>query len=225
MADGDSGVPIRVLEVVTVGMLAGMTDISNASERKHEPTDVLLKYLQRGRDAVLWKLDSTSEYDSRRPVTPTGTNLLGIVKHLAMVDAGYLGVVFGRPFPENIAWFDPTVELNADMWATADQSRSDIVDLYRRVWAHSNETVRALGPDAQGTVPWWLPDTNPVSVQLILVHLIAETHRHAGHMDIVRELIDGSAGLAPANSNLASDDAQWWSDYRARVEEAASTFR
>ena len=83
----------------------------------------LLGYLQRGREAVVWKLEGASELDVRRPLTPTGTNLLGLVKHLASVDAGYLGEVFGRPFPEPMPWTEDD-DVNADMWATPDESRS-----------------------------------------------------------------------------------------------------
>src|SRR4051812_11950775 len=69
-----------------------------------DPKDDLLLYLQRGREAVVWKLEGADEFDVRRPLTPTGTNLLGLVKHLATIDAGYLGEVFGRPFPETMPW-------------------------------------------------------------------------------------------------------------------------
>ena len=106
--------------------------------------EYLCRYLQRGREALLWKLDGLSEYDVRRPLVPTGTNLLGLVKHVASVEAGYLGGCFGRPFPQPLPWADDGAEVNADMWATADQSREEIVDLYRRVWAHSDATVAAL---------------------------------------------------------------------------------
>ena len=71
-----------------------------------DPKDDLQRYLQVARDAVVWKLDGLAEYDARRPLTPTGTNLLGLVKHLAWVEAGYLGATFGRPFPEPVPWFD-----------------------------------------------------------------------------------------------------------------------
>ena len=80
-------------------------------------------YLQVGRDALVWKLDGLSEYEIRRPTTPTGTNLLGIVKHVASVEAGYLGEIFGRTFPDPLPWFDEGAEPNADMWATAEESR------------------------------------------------------------------------------------------------------
>ena len=182
---------------------------------------VLLRYLQEARDALLWKLEGLSEYDVRRPLVPTGTNLLGLVKHVASTEAGYLGDVFGRPFPEPLPWFDDDAEPNADMWATVDQSRQDIVELYRRVWASSDATVAALGLDAHGVVPWWREETRDVTLQQILVHMIAETHRHAGHADIVRELVDGAAGLRADNSNLPEAEREWWGGYRERLEAAA----
>jgi uncharacterized damage-inducible protein DinB len=178
-------------------------------------------YLQRGREALVWKLDGLSEFDIRRPMTQTGTNLLGIVKHVATVEAGYLGEIFGRPFPEPMPWADDDAEPNADMWATADQTRDDIVGLYRRVWAHSDATIEALDLDDVGTVPWWPEGHNVVSLHLLLLHMIAETQRHAGQADIVRETIDGAAGLRDDNSNLAEGDEAWWADYRHRVEAAA----
>src|SRR5919206_1989946 len=104
----------------------------------------LRRYLQISRDALLWKLEGLGEYDVRRPLVPTGTNLLGIVKHVASVEAGYLGETFGRPFPEPLPWLAPDAEPNADLWAPPSQSRSEITDLYRRVWAHSDATVEAL---------------------------------------------------------------------------------
>ncbi len=182
----------------------------------------------------MWKLDGLSEYDVRRPLTPTGTNLLGLIKHLASCEAGYLGEVFGRPFGERLPWSEamdvedwttlsPDI-LIADSWATADQSREYIVGLYRRVWAHSDATIEALDLDATGRVPWWTTPANSGEVTLhqILVHMTVETHRHAGHMDILRELIDGKAGLAQDNSNVLEADPAWWEAYRAKLERVAS---
>jgi uncharacterized damage-inducible protein DinB len=181
----------------------------------------LLRYLQEGRDALLWKLDGLSEYDLRRPLVPTGTNLLGLVKHVAGVEAGYLGEVFARPFPEPLPWTGGDAEPNADMWATANESRDDIVALYRRVWKHSDDTVATLPLDAPGVVLWWREGTREATLRRILVHLIAETHRHAGHADIVRELIDGAAGLRENNRNLPEVEREWWDGYRARLEAVA----
>src|SRR6478672_6036685 len=131
----------------------------------------LRTHLQRARDALLWKLDGLSEYDVRRPLVPTGTNLLGLVKHVASVEAGYLGDTFGRPFPEPLPWFDDDAEPNDDMWATADERVADIVGLYRRVWAHSDVTVETLALDDTGVVPHWPPDKATVTLQTILVHM------------------------------------------------------
>ena len=181
----------------------------------------LHRYLQVGREALVWKLEGLSEYEIRRPMTPTGTNLLGIVKHVASVEAGYLGEIFGRPFTEPMPWSDEGAEANADMWATAEETREHIVGLYRRVWTHSDATIEALDLTAVGRVPWWPEGHNQVTLHRLLIHMIAETHRHVGHADVVRETIDGAAGLRADNDNLAEGDAAWWADYRNRVEAAA----
>jgi hypothetical protein len=76
--------------------------------------------------------------------------------------------------------------------------------------------------DAPGLVPWW-GDRGKTTLHIVLVHMIAETARHAGHADIVRESIDGSAGARADNSNLPEGDAQQWSSYRDRLEEIART--
>ncbi|NBE92664.1 DinB family protein [Nonomuraea sp. KC401] len=189
-------------------------------------TDLELKsdlrlYLQRAREALVWKLDGLSDYDVRRPLTPTGTNLLGVVKHVAGTEAGYLGDVFDRPFPEPLPWMTEDAEPNADMWATAAESRENIVGLYHRVWAHSDATIDALALDAVGAVPWWGEKGRRVTLHRIITHMIVETNRHAGHADIVRELIDGAAGLQRGNDNLPQGDPAWWEAYRARLEQVA----
>jgi len=181
----------------------------------------LRRYLQVAREVLLWKLEGLSEYDVRRPMVPTGTNLLGLVKHVAGVEAGYFGETFGRPFEEPMPWIEEGAEPNADLWATSEESREQIVGLYHRVWAHSDATIEALPLEAIGRVPWWPPDRTQVTLHRILVHVIAETHRHAGHADIVRELIDGSVGLREDNDNMASGDRAWWESYRDRLERAA----
>jgi hypothetical protein len=183
--------------------------------------DVLHRYLRQGREVLRWKLEGLGEYDARRPVTPSGTNLLGLVKHLAGVEQGYLGATFGRPFPERLAWAGDDAEPNDDMWATAQESREEVVALYRRVWLHGDATVEALPLDARGRVPWWPPERSDVTLHRVLVHLVAETDRHAGHADIVRELIDGGVGVRRDNDNMTDVDDGWWSTYRERLEVAA----
>jgi len=181
----------------------------------------LQRYLQQGRDALLWKLEGLGEYEVRRPMTPTGTNLLGLVKHLAYIELGYFGDTFGRPFPGPRPWLEEDVDPTADLWATAEESRGEIVARYRRAWQHADETIDALALDAPGEVPWWSPASRRVTLHRILVHVIAETHRHAGHADIVRESIDGAVGLRPDNDNLPTADEAWWRSYRERLEQVA----
>lgn len=183
--------------------------------------DVLHLYLKAARQAVVWKLEGLGDYDARRPLVPTGTNLVGLVKHLATVESGYFGEVFGRPFPEPLAWMAEGSHPTDDSWATAQESVEDIVSLYRRVWAHSDATIDSLELDSTGAVPWWPEDRRQVTLQLVLVHMTTETHRHAGHADIIRELIDGAAGLRPGGANLPTEDPEWWAAHRRRVEEAA----
>jgi hypothetical protein len=194
------------------GMLAAMSA---------DPKADVHRYLQHARDALLWKLDGLSEYDIRRPLTPTGTNLLGLVKHVAGCEIGYFGQTFDRPFGERFPWLTEEAEPNADMWATADESRDDIVGLYRRVWAHSDATIDALALDSVGHVPHWRKGSQEVTLHRILTHMIAETHRHAGHADIVRELIDGATGMREDVGNMAPGDQAWWDSYRERLERTA----
>lgn len=186
-----------------------------------DPKADLHRYLRRGRDALLWKLDGLSEYDIRRPMVPTGTNLLGLLKHVASVAVGYFGETFGRPFAEPLPWIEADAEPNDDMWATVDESREQIVGLYHRAWSHADATIDAFGLDATGEVPWWPPDQREVTLHRVMVHMIAETDRHAGQADIVRELIDGAVGLRAANDNMAPGDRDWWESYRNRLEQAA----
>ncbi len=190
-----------------------------------DPKADLRRYLQSAREALVWKLQGLSEHEVRRPMTPTASNLLGLVKHVASVEAGYLGETFGRPFPEPLPWFDEGAEPNADMWATSAESAEQIVGLYRRVWAHSDTTVDSLPLDALGSVPWWPKERREVTLHRILVHMIEETGRHAGHADVIRELLDGAVGLSEGNENMPPEDLAWWQEYRARVEQAAQTVR
>jgi hypothetical protein len=157
--------------------------------------DDLRSYLQEGRDAVVRSVDGLSEYDARRPLVPSGTNLLGLVKHLTLTESRYFGEVFGRPFPEPMPRWDDLAARGLDMFAAEGESREDITGRYRRVWVHSDATIGALAVDSLGFVPWWpRPD---VMLFNVLVHVLSETARHAGHAEILREQIDGATGVGP----------------------------
>ncbi|WP_406165323.1 DinB family protein [Streptomyces sp. NBC_00996] len=184
-----------------------------------DPKADLHLYLQDARDALLWKLEGLTEYDLRRPMTPTGTNLLGLVKHAAGAEAMYFGATYGRPFGGPPLWITGDAEPNSDLWATADETSEEIVALYRRACAHSDMTIDSLPLDAVGRVAWG--ERMEVTLHRSLVHMIAETDRHAGHADIVRELIDGVAGLRKGGDNMASGDSAWWENHRDRLERLA----
>jgi uncharacterized damage-inducible protein DinB len=177
--------------------------------------------LQQAREAVLWKLTDLSEYDIRRPLTPTGTNLLGLVKHLTGCEIGYFGYVFDRPIAEPPSWLSTAAEPNVDMWATAAESRTEILEHYRRACAHSDATIHALDLGAAGVVASWPEDRRSVTLHQILVHMLAETSRHAGHADIVRELIDGVTGRTAESPAMPSTDKAWWARHHDRVQRAA----
>ena len=163
----------------------------------NEQKEALHGQLRDRAPAVLWKLDGLSEYDVRRPLVPTGTNLLGLVKHLATVEWGHFGAAFGDPLDEHLPWVDDNTEASADMWVAPTETRAAIVGLYERVAARSDAVIERLPLDAVGQVPWWPPGQSRVTLHGILVHTVAEAHRHAGHADILRELIDGASGLGP----------------------------
>ncbi|MER5942663.1 DinB family protein [Streptomyces sp. NPDC001928] len=179
--------------------------------------DNLHRRLRRDREALLWKLDGLSEYDARRPLTATGTNLLGLVKHVATVEARYFGEVFDRPSPEPLCrWQDYD---GNDQWATEDETRDQIIGFYRRTWEHSDATINELPLDAPGHVPWWsepYPNTNLFAV---MVHVLGESNRHAGHADILREGLDGRTGVRPEYEQQIDEEAR--AAYCAKIEQAA----
>ena len=171
--------------------------------------------------AVLTKLDGLDEYSLRRPATPTGSNLLGIVKHLATVQAAYFGDTFARPWPEPMPWRRPGAAINDDMFATASETSEWVRDFYRRSWAHANETFRVTELDATGTVPWWPPERRHPTLFTVLLHMTVETARHAGHLDLLRERADGAAGRFTGDPSMPADSDIDWPAYVAKVEEAA----
>jgi uncharacterized damage-inducible protein DinB len=187
----------------------------------HDLKDTLQRYLRKERNALLATLDGLEERQIRWPLTPTGTNLLGIVKHTASVSLGYFGETFGRDHGQALPWFDDDAETNDDMWATADQTREQIVELYQVSAREADATIAALDLESPGRVPWWSDERADVSLGQILVHVIAETAHHAGHADIVREMLIGTATTDP---NLPDWSSQRWSTYRSTLEEIANTF-
>lgn len=190
-----------------------------------DPKTVLHYYLQEARQALVWKLDGLSERNARLPRTPTGNSLLGLVKHSLNVEAGYFGPTFGRQFsaPGELVPLEAYADdPQADWYATADESRDGLIDLYRRVWRFADETITSHPLDAVGRVPWWRPGANQVTLQRIIVHVTCDLARHAGHADIMREEHDRSVGLKPENTNVP--DRFDWPEYVAKLTALAEQF-
>jgi uncharacterized damage-inducible protein DinB len=200
-----------------------------------EPADlktVLHRQLQHGRDALVWKTEGLGERALRQPRTPTGTNLLGLVKHCASVEIGYLGLTFGRPWPDmsEVPWLaswsldDADADLQADWYATPDESAAHVLDLYRRVWAFADATIAELPLDAPGRVPWWGEDRRDTTLAAVLAHVLADVQRHAGHADILREGADGAVGLSRSNDNMPGWEEQERAAYVERLRAIAEAF-
>lgn len=182
----------------------------------------LRTYLRQGRAGILRSLEGLGEYDVRRPMTASGTNLLGLVKHLIDVEANYLGDCVGRPAPVRLPWVeDGSVWDGADMWATAEESRDYLLGLYVEVCRNSDSSIEALPLDATAYVSWWNVERRDTTFGHLLVRVATETAQHAGHADIVRESIDGRGG----RDHDEYGDAGHWSAYVARIQDAADQYR
>ncbi|AKU16972.1 DinB family protein [Luteipulveratus mongoliensis] len=182
----------------------------------------LQRYLQQSRESLLGTLDGLSEYDVRRPLTPSGTNLLGLIKHLTGLEAGYLGECVGRPVPGVPPWDeDESIWQNGDMWAKVDESRDTLIRAYRTTWVHADAVINELPLSTPAEVEWWPEDRRRTTLGHLLVRMVAETAQHAGHADILREGIDGRTG----SGHDQMGDKAWWTSYVAGIQEAAEAYR
>jgi hypothetical protein len=186
--------------------------------------ELLRASLQEVRDAIVWKLEGLSNVDMRTPMVPTGTNLLGLVKHLAGLEYAYLGDSFDRPAPERMTWVDDgSIWEGADMWVAPGETTDYIVGLYRRACAHADSTIETLDLDEVGTVSWWAEGKREVTLRQLVLRMIEETARHAGHADIIRELIDGATGRVIGDGSFPHElDATYWREYVAKIRDAAN---
>lgn len=167
------------------------------------------EYLGHERQSLFNKLDGVPERDLRMPRTPTGTNLLGILKHCANVEHGYFGPTFGRSMADPSGLVPAAAyeaDPQADWYATETETTDDIVALYRRVIAFADETIDTLDLDATGRVPWWGPEAPEVTLGHIMTHVHADLARHAGQADILRESIDGAIGWWSPGDNVPDYD-------------------
>ena len=187
--------------------------------------ETLVARVERELGSLIGKAEGVSEYDARRPLVPSGTNLLGLVQHTSAVTLGYVTEIFGRDPGWDMPYFADGAAEGADMWVAADVPREHVIALGR----HTLEQVRLTGTelriDSRGRVPWWPPERADVTLGVMLVHVLAEVSRHAGHADILREQVDGALGQRPDDPNLPGYDATGWSVFTATIQEAADQHR
>jgi hypothetical protein len=180
----------------------------------------LHRSLQATRQALVCRLEGLDEYDLRRPMTPTGTNLLGLVKHLASMEYIYLGSSLGRPPPETLPPWDES-DPNAEMWARPEESSESIISLYLRACAHADRTIAELELEAPGSVAHWDQAQRDTTLGALLIWMVWETAQHAGHADIIRELIDGTAGAD--HDQILTDPG--WGAYLTQVQATANALK
>lgn len=174
----------------------------------------LRAYLNEARSTVLWKCEALSEELARRPMTPTGTHMLGIVHHLAVTEYGYFGECLGLlPNDDHVLELLQSEDSQIDFLPPADYSVQDVLELYRKSVAFAEAALDNLELASPAVIPWWSIHRHS-TVEHLIVHMIAETSRHAGQLDIVRELLDGQVGLREQALNLPSySSAQWKEQY------------
>jgi uncharacterized damage-inducible protein DinB len=164
--------------------------------------ETLFVALDRHRDVALWKLRGLDDEQLRRPVAPSGTNLLGLLKHLGNVEYSWFCETFGRETePLHYDESDP----DADLRVEPHESTADILAFYGRARAAANAAIDELPLEHLGTA--WFGEQ--VTMRWVLVHMLEEVARHAGHMDIARELIDGTTGDHPDAANTPDTPGAW----------------
>lgn len=204
MAPHEPGVDLNVIHLYEPTMATG------------DEKALLRTHLALAQTHLLWKLEGLSDEELRRPMTKTSTNLIGIVKHLTGVTAHYLISSFGRE-RELFQWElgeEPEFWYGGDMWATPEESPADLIAAYREACHAGRESIDALDLDTVGTHHTGLK----VSMRWMILNVLADTLRHLGHADILRENIDGAVGVDPVLSNtIDGDDDEYWRKFRQRM--------
>ena len=185
----------------------------------------LREYLNDARQAVIFKSRQLGEELARQPMTPTGTHVLGVVHHLAITEYGYFGACLNRPV--NDSYVQQLLDIDdpqADFMPPADASAQQVIELYQRAIAFAEAGFDQLELASPAEVPWWVRHRH-TTLEHLMVHMIAETSRHAGHLDIVRELLDGQVGLRAEAPNLPDYTPRQWQEQRDRLQQTAQSRR
>ena len=145
------------------------------------------------RDTILWKVSGMSDEEIRRVIVPSGWSPLGMVKHLAYVERNWFRVRFAGESDLPVPWTDD--DPDADFRVEPGETTEAILRFYREEFARSRAIASGASLDDLAIEwPWDRPPEKRPNLRWIFVHMIEETARHAGHLDVVRELIDGAIG-------------------------------
>ncbi|MFF1880197.1 DinB family protein [Pseudarthrobacter sp. NPDC058196] len=181
----------------------------------------LREYLNDAREALLWKCGGLNDAQARTPLAPTGTHVMGLLFHLAVTEAQYFISCLGRDI-ENpvIQSVIASGDAQADFLPPPTMTLANVVTMYRGTTAAADAVLDGLELDSPAVVPWWTKHRH-TTVERLLVHMITETHRHAGHLDIVREQLDGFIGLRPTAPNIPDLTPDQWEEQRLRTQDLA----
>jgi len=150
---------------------------------------MLSAFLDRYRETILWKLDGVTKEQASARLVPSATTLLGVVKHLAYVERGWFQMNFAGD-PPNFPWPEDEADEDIDFRISTTDTTESISALYQREITRSREIVAGASLDDLSKNQ----ERGPRSLRWIMLHMIEETARHAGHADILRELTDGAIG-------------------------------
>ncbi|MFC8038880.1 DinB family protein [Paenarthrobacter sp. NPDC057355] len=181
----------------------------------------LREYLNDAREAILWKCEGLSDAQARTPLTPTGTHVMGLLLHLAVTESQYFISCLGREI-ENavIRHVIEADDAQADFLPPPGMTLADAVKIYRETIDAADAVLDEVELNSPAVVEWWIKHRN-TTVERLLVHMIAESHRHAGHLDIVREQLDGFVGLRPSAPNIPDLTPGQWEEQQLRLQELA----
>ena len=165
------------------------------SQTTADEVTTLKGMLDMQRSILLWKLEGLSEQDAQRSFVTSGTSLLGIVQHMAWVEQWWFLEFIGGEKPD-YPWSEE--DPDADFRIESGQTITSVAQRYADAVALADAIIAgAPNLDVTGTLPNDNSDRAERSLRWVLVHMIEETARHAGHMDIIRELIDDATGYYP----------------------------
>ncbi|WP_186313492.1 DinB family protein [Paenarthrobacter nicotinovorans] len=181
----------------------------------------LREYLNDAREAILWKCEGLSDAQARTPLTPTGTHVMGLLLHLAVTESQYFISCLGREI-ENavIRHVIEAEDAQADFLPPPGMTLEDAVRIYRQTIVAVDAVLDEVELNSPAVVEWWIKHRH-TTVERLLVHMIAESHRHAGHLDIVREQLDGFVGLRPSAPNIPDLTPDQWEEQNLRLKELA----